>query len=521
MTAERDRGRGAGGRRGWLLVAAVALLLTAPFLGKPFHVDDPTFLRLAEGAARDPWRPHAIEINWIGTTRPAFEVLSNPPGLAWWLAPVRSGPEWRVHLWIGVWLVPLLWGARRLGDELAGDGLGLALLLVSSPIVALAAQSAMPDLPLLACTAAGLGGFLTARRHSWIWALVAGGSVLFRYSGLCVVLLVLLAGIQRGRWRPALAALAAPLALALHDGLAYGSLHLLSAAEFQRPAISAWPAFRRGAAAIAMLGGAGILPVLAWKGRVAWACAAGGAGLGLGTALLSGHDAFQLATTVVHMVAGAVTLGALRWGARDDRFVLAWGLGGLAFLLLPLFAATRYWLPFLPALALAGLRLAPTRRRLATAVALQASVALGVSIDDFRLARAYRDAAAEVAALGPGTVAGHWGFQHYLERAGWKPLEAGRAPATERLAVAWQPWPQPPAPGSCPDVERTIELPDRFPGPRVLTARGAANVHSYLIAPVPPRETLVRSYAPWSFSNEPYDRVLVLRCGRSGRPAAP
>jgi hypothetical protein len=500
--------------RGLVLVAALLVALLAPFIHKPFHMDDPTFLRLAEGVARDPWRPQAIEINWIGTTEPAFAVLSNPPGLGYWLAPVRSGPEWLVHLWMSVWLVPLVWGARRLGQALAGDGLALVLLLVSSPIVVLAAQSAMPDLPLLACTVAGLGGFLTARRHAWIWALVAGSSVLFRYSGLCVVLLVLAVGIQRGRFKASLAALAAPVALVVHDLLAYDAVHLLAAAGFQRSGFPAWPAFRRTAAAIAMLGGAGILPVLAFRGRAVWAWACGGALLGLVAALASGHDVVQGTATVAHMIAGAVTLTAVRFKTADDRWVAAWALGGLAFFLGPLFAATRYWMPFLPALALAGLRLGPTRARLALAVALQAIVALGLSVDDFRLARAYRDAASELARMGPGTFAGHWGFQHYLEQAGWKPLEAGSWPDSERLAVAWQAWPQPPAPGACRTIERTIELDDHFPGPRVLSASAAANLHSYLIAPVPPREETVRSYAPWSFSDEPYDRVSVLRCSR-------
>ena len=70
--------------RAWLpyLVVFGCLL---PFLGKPVHIDDANFLRLAEGAQEDFWRPHDVLINWQGETERAFDVLSNPPGIAWWL----------------------------------------------------------------------------------------------------------------------------------------------------------------------------------------------------------------------------------------------------------------------------------------------------------------------------------------------------------------------------------------------------------------------------------------------------
>lgn len=53
--------------------------LYLPFAAKPVHIDDANFLMLAEGAARDPWRPQNIEINWSGKTEPAFDILANPP----------------------------------------------------------------------------------------------------------------------------------------------------------------------------------------------------------------------------------------------------------------------------------------------------------------------------------------------------------------------------------------------------------------------------------------------------------
>jgi hypothetical protein len=74
-----------------------------------------------------------------------------------------------------------------------------------------------------------------------------------------------------------------------------------------------------------------------------------------------------------------------------------------------------------------------------------------------------------------------------------------------RLAVAETPWPQSPDPEICLKRERSLAVPDRWPGPRVHTGRGAANLHAFVVAGEPPLET----YAPWSWSNEPYERVAL------------
>ena len=68
------------------------VLLQGPWLARPVHYDEANFLVLARGAVADPWRPHAAMVNWQGVRERAFDVLSNPPGIAWWLAPVAHLP---------------------------------------------------------------------------------------------------------------------------------------------------------------------------------------------------------------------------------------------------------------------------------------------------------------------------------------------------------------------------------------------------------------------------------------------
>ncbi len=497
--------------RAWTaLVLVIGLVL--PFVTKPVHVDDANFLRLAQGAAESPWRPHDVLINWQGTTERAFDVLSNPPGIAWWLAPVHSASELVLHLWMWPWLGLALWGCWRLGEVLvpASSGGGQATLLVlgTAPVVLLSAQSLTPDLPLFACTVAGVGGFLGARRHAWTWALLAGFAFWFRYSGLCLVPLLFLAGWQRGRLREATAVLVAPLLLVAHDLSAYGEVHATAMVGFQAVSGTGTDLFRKTVASLAMLGGAGLLPILSWNPRALQGLCVGVV-IGAGAAGLSGQVGLPLFMTLASCAAGGVAFSTLRPRSRDGLFLALWAVGGLVFLLVLRFSATRYWLPFLPAFAVAALRLAPSHRQLTLHVLAAATLALGLSIDDQAQARAQREAALRVTDLSPtGSFAGHWGWQHYLEAAGWRPIE-DEGPVTAPFAVASTPWPQAPDPRVCLEKVLEFELTDDWWGPRAHTAQGGANLHAYLVAGEPPTET----YAPWSFSNEPYEIVTVYgRC---------
>lgn len=493
----------------------LSLGLTLPFLAKPVHVDDTNFLMLAQGARLDPWRPHAIPVNWQGTLEPAFQVLSNPPGIGWWLAPVAEAPIWAQHLWILPWLLLALWGAGTLGKALADQRTAAILLLGSSPVVLLASQALTPDLPLLACAAAGLGGFWAlGPRAAWGFALLTGSAVLFRYSGLTLLPLLLWAGWSKKRLPQALAGFLPLLALIGHDLHAYGEVHLWAMTRFQSVANTPREVLRKGLASLAMLGGAGLLPL--WGGKRSVIGLGVGAALGLVAVGISGLSGVGAVMTVLCLASGAGVIATLSGRQGVDRWILAWGLGGLLFLLSLRFSATRYWLPFLPALVIAALRLRPDRRWLGAAVGLQAILALLLSVDDQNLARAQQEAADWIGP-GPGSVSGHWGWQHHMQAQGWTPLNEDTVPLG-RLAVAENPWPQSPDPQVCLERERSLSVPDRWPGPRVHTGPGRANLHAYVVAGEPPVET----YAPWGWSNAPYERVALYRvCAPEGPQGLP
>jgi hypothetical protein len=493
--------------RAWALALIVGLSL--PFLGKPVHLDDANFLALAEGARRDFWRPHDVIINWQGTAQPAFEVLSNPPGIAWWLAPVVGAPVWVMHLWMLLWLPLAVWGATRLSSALTGRGEAGAVLLCGAPIAVLAAQSLMPDLPLLACTLAGLGGLVSARPgRRWPFALLAGCAALFRYSGVALIPLViawpLLHRDVRGAARCGLAA-ALPIALlTLHDLHAYGQPHLLAMVGFQGVSDTPGAVVAKLVAALGALGGAAVLPVLCW-GRPLRAGIGFVAGAAAGAAM--GQSGLPLVSSMLAVGAGGAVLGAaLRREDVRSVWLACWLVGGLLFLLKLRFAAARYWLPFFAPALLLLLRDAPVRL-VRVAVVFTPVLSLLLALDDLELARAQRAAADRVIAMGTGLFVGHWGWQHHLEAAGWQALEEDApVPSGVLLARSEIAWPQE-AGLSCRTPVDDFSIPDFWPGPRVHTVEGAANLHAFLIAGEPP----VSAYAPWGWGGDVLDSVTVVR----------
>jgi hypothetical protein len=318
-----------------LRLFALLALLQLPWLGRPVHYDEANFLTLARGAAADPWRPHDVRINWQGTEERAFDVLSNPPGIAWWLAPMVDAPVAARRLWMLPWLLLAAFGAVRLAERFGGAGGEkvpedrmrgaappadaaptllrfdridwIAAALLVSPIVMLSSTALLPDLPLYALTLAGVAGFVRATdtdatrggptpgvrawlgtTNAWMWALVAGAGALFRYSALPMApLLGAYAVLSRRSPLPALAALGPIGALALHDLHAYGKVHLLAMGSFQSVANTPEDVFHKLVASVAMLGGAAALPIFPWSAAAAGG-AAGGAVLGAGWGWLGG-----------------------------------------------------------------------------------------------------------------------------------------------------------------------------------------------------------------------------------------
>ncbi len=133
-----------------LLLAAACLI---PFLNKPFNIDDPHFLTMAQQIVKHPLHPKDFEILWntYETRMKAYLLTPGNELMGYVLVPAVLGGahEWMAHLtqlvlvWISVVAMASL--VLRLGWNRWYAGAG-ALLLVALPPFLPMASTAMPDI---------------------------------------------------------------------------------------------------------------------------------------------------------------------------------------------------------------------------------------------------------------------------------------------------------------------------------------------------------------------------------------
>jgi 4-amino-4-deoxy-L-arabinose transferase-like glycosyltransferase len=439
-------------QRGVIALLTLALLL--PFLGKPFHLDDPLFLAVARQVRASPFDPFGFAFNWYGSAvSTMWTIMLNPPGLGYILAPLTAllgEHEARLH---AVFLLfPLLAGqaaydvARRFTDA----PLAAALLFVSAPLFAVSATTLMADVPALALALAAVALLLAAIEGragaATLAGLAAAGAVLIKYNCVFLIPLFFLAAILFGE-RPhrhmvafflPLAALAGWNALSFHD---HGVFHLLRATRIVRHERPDTPQMILAASAFLFLG-VGSAPILLIQrlrrldARIALLAALpAGAGLVILYRAANYRVAHWGPLSLLTLLTSA---GGLAWIAlairdglsrtRKDLFLLLWLVGALVEAVgFSHFIAARFLLPALLPLVLLPLRHASPRSR-AIGVGVAFLLSLVVGLADLDLARAYREAAATLharyGALGPRLrFQGHWGFQYCMERNGHRALD--------------------------------------------------------------------------------------------------
>jgi 4-amino-4-deoxy-L-arabinose transferase-like glycosyltransferase len=455
-------------------IIVLSLLASVPFLDQAFHVDEPNFLALASHASPNPLMLYDFSINWLGTEERAFDVLSNPPLVPWYLAliaNVAQGREWVFRLAFWPFIVLALLGTWRLGRRFAGPRGAVWTLCWSAvaPAFVLASHTVMPDLPLLAFYTLGIAlaieGLDRANsRLALAGGALAGVSALCRYSGMTAIpLLILYIVLYRPQPRPARLVLVgsiAPLAVwSCVSQMVYGQIHWVTMAGFQANSLTFAPILHRGfyqfcaigltIVPAAVLAGALDLRWLELDSSRKWAFVGGLIGLGWGLLLSSLSGTSGPLLLVPGLAGGGVVGGVALQGvlagfrkrvwaglSRDESdplFLAAWLFGLVAFNLALRFASVRYLLPALPVAVLLVQRTfsarpgAVLRRSWAALAVLTLSLALSKADADF--ANVYRD---YVAALPPPAktrwFTGHWGLQYYLEQTGAKPLSPANWP---------------------------------------------------------------------------------------------
>ena len=449
----------------------------APFLNKPFHIDDPLFVWTARRIHDAPLDFYGFAVNWTGIPHPMSEFMRNPPLAAYWhawVAWVGGWSELSLHLGALPWAVAATLATYELARRLCSRPLLATLVFVAAPVFLVSSTSLGSDVPTLA---------------GWLWAVVlwarglderrdrllAASALLCAVAALtkyfAIGLIPLLAAYTLARERRAssrLAWLGIPLgaivAYELSTGIGYGHGLLSAAIDFSSgpsamdSVSGSAAAFERAVVGLLFVGGAVVTPGLfapfLWSGRAIafgavcaclFALLLGFQGA-LGVLPLRVDGVFAWGSLLHIAFFGLVGLHVVALGIRDfarhrdpEALLLLLALAGtLAFgLCFNWTVNARSMIALAPVAAILTMRalelphgsLASGGPWLLTAALVAGgSVGLAVTWADWRLAWSFRNAAeemipAEDAASAQVRFLGHWGFQYYMEQRGARAVD--------------------------------------------------------------------------------------------------
>lgn len=537
--------------RVWWPLAA-AFLLYLPFLSQAFHIDDTFFLAIAEHILTDWAHPYGFSYNWLGSAQPMALINGNPPLLSYWLAgviTVAGRAEWVLHLACFPFVAAVVVAMWRLGQRFGVSPAAAALLLIATPAVMVSSHTCMPDLASLAGYLLAVAWFIRGYDHGrWPWmvaaGLAAGVSALTRYPGLGILVVFgwyMLLQPPRTVRQVGLGLVSVMVALGVFGTwcavsyVQFGEIHPVTTARFIAQWSDPMDAFggrmmwmlsSLGATTIVPPAFAAVLPGpqsrYRWVNLCLLIVAGGVAALlmrvwhyTLSQGLLAALFVWAGLAAVL-MLAGRPLVRdvwARPWtaGTRDQLFLAAWGWSVLIPLCLPIyFPAVRRMLPLVAPIVLLFLRQIQDLRPRAVPIIVAATAALGLAVSAADMAQAgvYRHFVKEkLPTLGVSPerarFAGHWGFQYYMERAGFRAVDAHREPVRsgETVLLAYQPRPQ---------VSVELDaLPPLVPGTRMTSHDGATVI---LVPPLPwlPIRTVSWIGRAHFYSNRHVDRSLAL-----------
>ena len=429
-----------------LLISAAVLVLLLPFINKPFHIDDPFYLKMAQQIIQDPARPYSFAINWSGHLRDAWTDMEAtfPPLIPYYMALIIKLfglKEWVLHLFFLPFALAAAIGMYFVSKKFVKDPLIPALFCAVSPVFLVSATGLMLDVPMLAFSLASLAFFLHGVDEDRpllvaVSMLLCSAAILTKYTAL--VLIPLFASCLyfqrkvRFVWFLGIPALVLA-GWCLHNYLVYGDVHLLLAWQRVGKTISV----HKVMSLATFISGCFIFPVFSFlafrKKRESFVAAF----IFLALFIL-GYRIFETPVqAVMFSVLGSTTLLFLYKVVvlsrkADDKFLAVWfALMFLASVSHEPWTSARYILLLLPPSAILFVQLVEIycgdRKRTLIPLSLGLTALFGVMLTtaDYLWAQSYPRIASVIKerGYGQGYFIGHYGFQYYLESIGMKAFE--------------------------------------------------------------------------------------------------
>lgn len=443
------------------VVCVLTALSLAPTCAKAFHIDDPFYIRVAQHIAQNPLDYYGLTLNWYGRSMDVYDMHASPPLVPYVLAvwgTLFGWTEVSLHLCYLAYALLLMASTYRIASRFCGQPMLAGMVTLWSPVVMVTSTNVMLDLPMAAFFVAALAlwceGIETERYGLLVLAGVAAGlSALSKYFGLAFVPLAFVYAVfckrRMGIW---ILPLAVPL---LCFGIEQASCYALYGRSIFVNAIDIAGENKSGIAfrlssALSFTGGC-MIGLLAFSYHmrprhyrvlmlfVLLVLAV------LATAVLvfatreEGLPAASIAQAALFVVGGGILFALVvdEWRTEQSPasvLLTCWVMGTFLFASVLNWSVTaRTLLPMAPAVAILIVRrieraysdfgrIPPS---IWAPVAGCAALSIAVAWADYAWAGSIRSVAnlyATEAQKRPGAAyfQGHWGWQYYLEEAGWR-----------------------------------------------------------------------------------------------------
>ena len=190
----------------WIPIA-LPIVLLIPFLNKAFHIDDTTYIYIAQHLLNHPLDYFGFNINWTGSSTPVWVFNKNPPGFSYFLAPLGALFGWREFAMHAAQLIPTITaslGIYQLAKRLSSTPLLAVVLAIATPNFIVSSSSVMVEPIMLACYVWAIVFWIKATdqndpRYFVAAALLIGFGALSKYVALTAIPLLIAYTIARER----------------------------------------------------------------------------------------------------------------------------------------------------------------------------------------------------------------------------------------------------------------------------------------------------------------------------------
>lgn len=240
------------------------------FINKAFHIDDPFTITIAKAIGE-----HFIRVPQNYQGNPVFteRVCGNPILLGYYYAPLISLFGER-ETWLHIFFLPFslitIISMYILSKRFTNRRFLTTLCFLITPAFVVTSQNIMLDIPLLAFFLSALAIFIYGidkddKKLLFLSAILAGMASLIKYSGLLVILLMLIYALISSKKRYSLFLLISIFIFSLwciHNLIFYNRIYFLAALSLKTKGFSINAIFIRIFACLSFLSGTAIISIL-------------------------------------------------------------------------------------------------------------------------------------------------------------------------------------------------------------------------------------------------------------------